>query len=129
MKIVGPAIAGVLLVAGLTGCASYSRTERAYAYTAPAGTAYVATPSGSAVVYTTTPAPAYGYTYYSTTPRAYAYTTDGGYYADGVYYPPAAAHTTGTSGDNYYRSRSDYYRNYNGIHGGPERTDGPAMYR
>lgn len=129
MKIVGPAIAGVLLVAGLTGCATYSRTDRAYAYSTPASTAYVATPSGSSVVYTTTPAPAYGYTYYSTTPRTYAYTSDGGYYANGVYHPPAVAHTTGTSGDNYYRSRSDYYRNYNGIHGGPERTDGPAMYR
>ena len=50
-----------------------------------------------------------------------------GYYANGVYYPPATAYSNPNpyaTSDNYYASRSDYLRNYQGIHGGPERTDG-----
>ena len=50
-----------------------------------------------------------------------------GYYSNGVYYPPATAYSNPNpyaTSDNYYASRSDYLRNYQGIHGGPERTDG-----
>jgi hypothetical protein len=115
MKRLIPAIAGVALVAGLAGCASY--TDRTYAYTAepayPARTTYYYTATPTTYYYTSTPA------------RTYAYTSDGGYYANGVYHPPRSAWNYGTSSDNYYASRWDYYRNYQGIHGGPERTDGP----
>jgi hypothetical protein len=114
MKFVGPTIAAVLLASTVAGCATYTRTE---AYRSDAG---YYTPVATATVYT--PAPTY-YTY--TTTPTYAYTSDGGYYANGVYHPPARAWNYGTSGDNYYASRGDYYRNYQGIHGGPERTDGP----
>ena len=50
-----------------------------------------------------------------------------GYYANGVYYPPSTAYPNPapySTSDNYYASRADYNRNYQGIHGGPERTDG-----
>ena len=115
MRFVGPTLAAVLLASGVAGCASY--TDRTYAYRSDAGyvpaTTYYAYSTPTTYAYTTTPA------------RTYYYTSDRGYYANGVYHPPATAYNYGTSGDNYYASRGDYYRNYQGIHGGPERTDGP----
>ena len=66
----------------------------------------------------------------SAAPNGYYYANSParqGYYANGVYYPPATAYPNPNpyaTSDNYYASRSDYYRNYQGIHGGPERTDG-----
>lgn len=70
----------------------------------------------------------------SAAPNGYYYANSParqGYYANGVYYPPATAYANPNpyaTADNYYGSRSDYLRNYQGIHGGPERTDG-ARYQ
>ncbi|MDI1286965.1 MAG: hypothetical protein PSV46_21455 [Reyranella sp.] len=64
--------------------------------------------------------------YYANAPRPAPARTEG-YYANGVYYPPSTAYPNPApyaTSDNYYASRADYYRNYQGIHGGPERTDG-----
>lgn len=65
--------------------------------------------------------------YYGYRTRTYAYTSDyyyPNYYSPRpVYYSAAPApvyygspYSYGTYGTNYYGSRSDYYRNYNGIH-------------
>ncbi len=48
-----------------------------------------------------------------------------GYYSGGTYYPPASAYPNPNpyaTSDNKYASKWDYYRNYQGIHGGPERN-------
>ena len=118
MRFFGPAIAATLLATTVVGCSSYS--DRTVAYRSDAG--YY--PAATTYVATTTPTTTY-YAYTAPAPTTYYHTSDRGYYANGVYHPPGAAYNYGTSGDNYYASRSDYYRNYQGIHGGPERTDGP----
>ncbi len=60
--------------------------------------------------------------------NGYAYVSESaanGYYQNGNYYPPATAYPNPnpySTSNNYYSSRADYYRNYQGIHGGPERN-------
>ena len=75
--------------------------------------------------------PGYAYRSGGYAPTGYYYAASPapaqGTYQNGVYYPPATAYSNPnpySTSDNYYRSRGDYYRNYQGIHGGPERTDG-----
>jgi len=103
MRFIGTIATATVLAAAVAGCTNDTYYPRTYAYRS-------------------------GYTYYPTTyyatapaPRYYAYSD--GTYSGGRYYPPPAAWNYGTSSDNYYASRWDYYRNYQGIHGGPERTD------
>ena len=99
MRHVRSIVTAALLVGAVAGCSSEPSHPR-YAY--QSGYA----PNG---YYATTPAPSQGY------------------YANGVYYPPATAYSNPSpyaTADNYYASRQDYNRNYQGIHGGPERTDG-----
>jgi hypothetical protein len=97
------AATAAVLASAVAGCASESTYSRDYAYRS-------------------------GYT-----PTGYYYANNAyparapGYYANGVYYPPSTAYPNPapySTSDNYYSSRGDYYRNYQGIHGGPERTDG-----
>ena len=78
--------------------------------------------------------PRYAYQSGAYAPNGYYYANtpaQQGYYSNGVYYPPATAYSNPSpyaTADNYYASRQDYNRNYQGIHGGPERTDGARYY-
>ena len=92
MKSVSSIIALGALATVATACSYQERTyyPRSQAY-APATTTYYSAPAGTAVVATTTP------TYYT-------------------YDAPSFQKS------NVYSSRWDYYRNYKGIHDGPERT-------
>lgn len=94
MKPVTSIVILATLTAAVAACSVQERTyyPRQQYAYAPASTTYYSTPGGTAVV-ATTPAPAY----YS-------------------YDPPNFQKS------NVYSSRWDYYRNYKGIHGGPERT-------
>ena len=89
-------ISSIIALAGLaTSVAACSVQERTYyprQAYAPATTTYYSTPAGTAVT-TTTTAPVY-------------------YTAEQPSFQKA----------NVYSSQGDYYRNYQGIHGGPERT-------
>ena len=59
--------------------------------------------------------PRYGYSQSYYAPSGYNYAPSGYSYAPpGYSYVPAS--------NSSYSSRSDYYRNYNGIHAAPERT-------
>ena len=101
MRNLGYIVVAVAFVGTLPGCAQYQ--ERTYAYQSDA---YY--PNG--YYYAAAPAPRY----YST-----------GYYSGGNYYPPSTAYSNPNAyatSDNYYASKWDYYRNYQGIHGGPERN-------
>ena len=89
------------LAASVAACSVQERTyypRQQYAY-APATTTYYSTPGATVVA--TTPAPAY----YSTPAPAY-YSYD----------------QQSFTKSNVYSSQADYYRNYKGIHDGPERT-------
>jgi hypothetical protein len=92
MKPISSIIALAGLAASVAACSVQERTYYPRQAYAPATTTYYSTPGGTAVV-ATTPAPAY-----------YSY--------DQPSFQKA----------NVYSSQSDYYRNYQGIHGGPERT-------
>ncbi|MGZ3340688.1 MAG: hypothetical protein ACXU9B_12975 [Reyranella sp.] len=59
--------------------------------------------------------PRYGYSQSSYAPAGYSYAPSGYSYA-----PPGYSYVPASSSS--YSSRSDYYRNYNGIHAAPERT-------
>jgi hypothetical protein len=90
-------VAAAVAVA-LTGCGEpyYPGYGNSQAYYAPSGYNYA--PSG-----------------YSYAPSGYNYAPSGYSYAQpGYTYVPAS--------NGSYSSRSDYYRNYNGIHAPPERT-------
>jgi hypothetical protein len=91
-------VAAAALAVALTGCGQpyYPGYGNSQAYYAPSGYSYA--PSG-----------------YNYAPSGYNYAPSGYNYAPSGYsYVPAS-----NSG---YSSRSDYYRNYNGIHAAPERT-------
>ncbi len=100
MRYIRSTVAAALLVSSTAACSSE--------------------PSYSRYPYQASAYPGNGY-YYANSPARQ------GYYSNGVYYPPATAYSNPNpyaTSDNYYASRSDYLRNYQGIHGGPERTDG-----
>jgi hypothetical protein len=59
--------------------------------------------------------PGYGYSQSYYAPSGYNYAPSGYSYA-----PPGYSYVPASSSS--YSSRSDYYRNYNGIHAAPERT-------
>jgi len=59
--------------------------------------------------------PRYGYSQSYYAPSGYNYAPSGYSYA-----PPRYSYVPASSSS--YSSRSDYYRNYNGIHAAPERT-------
>ena len=59
--------------------------------------------------------PRYGYSQSYYAPSGYNYAPSGYSYA-----PPGYSYVPASSSS--YSSRSDYYRNYNGIHAAPERT-------
>ena len=59
--------------------------------------------------------PRYGYSQSYYAPSGYNYAPSGYSYA-----PPGYSYVPANSSS--YSSRSDYYRNYNGIHAAPERT-------
>lgn len=92
MRQVGILLAAVVLAGTVGACADpyYGYRNRTYAYTSDAY--YPNTYSSRPVYYSSTPAPVY----YSSAP---------------VYYSTPAPYY----GSPYY-GRSDYYRNYNGIH-------------
>ena len=89
-------VAAAALAVALTGCGDpyYPRYGYSQSYYAPyAPSGYNYAPSG-----------------YNYAPSGYGY----GYAPPGYSYVPASSSS--------YSSRSDYYRNYNGIHAAPERT-------
>src|SRR5450631_707246 len=95
MRHVSYVVAAAALAVALTGCGEpyYPGYGNSQAYYAPSG--YSNAPSG-----------------YSNAPSGYS---NGYSYAPSGYtYVPASSSS--------YGSRSDYYRNYNGIHAAPERT-------
>jgi len=98
MKAISSIIALAGLAASVAACSVQDRTYYPRQAYAPATTTYYSTPAGTAV---TTTAPAY-----------YAAYAAPAYYAEGPSFQKA----------NVYSSQGDYYRNYQGIHGGPERT-------
>lgn len=92
MKAISSIIALAGLAASVAACSVQERTYYPRQAYAPATTTYYSTPAGTTVA-TTTTAPAY-------------------------YSPEAPSFQKA----NVYSSQADYYRNYQGIHGGPERT-------
>jgi hypothetical protein len=66
--------------------------------------------------------PRYGYSQSYYAPSGYNYAPSGYNYAPSgySYAPPGYSYVPASSSS--YSSRSDYYRNYNGIHAAPERT-------
>jgi len=92
MKPVSSILILAALAASVAACSVTDRTYYPRQAYAPATTTYYSTPAGTAVV-ATAPAPAY-----------YGYDQ------------PSFQKS------NVYSSRADYYRNYQGIHDGPERT-------
>jgi len=92
MKPVSTIVMLAALGASVAACSVQERTYYPRQAYAPATTTYYSTPGGTAVV-ATAPAPAY----YS-------------------YDQPSFQKS------NVYSSQADYYRNYKGIHDGPERT-------
>jgi hypothetical protein len=66
--------------------------------------------------------PRYGNSQSYYTPSGYNYAPSGYNYAPSgySYAPPGYSYVPASSSS--YSSRSDYYRNYNGIHAAPERT-------
>jgi hypothetical protein len=105
MRHVSYIAAAAALAVALTGCGDpyYPGYGNSQAYYSPAGYSYA--PSG----YSYAPS---GYRY---APSGYSYAPSGYSYAPSGYsYVPASSSS--------YGSRSDYYRNYNGIHAAPERT-------
>ena len=92
MKPIVSIIALAGLAASVAACSVQERTYYPRQAYAPATTTYYSTPAGPAVT-TTTTAPVY-------------------YSAEQPSFQKA----------NVYSSQGDYYRNYQGIHGGPERT-------
>jgi hypothetical protein len=95
MRYVSYIVVAAALGAALAGCGDpyYPRYGNSQSYYAPSG-------------YTYYPAPA-TYSYYPA-PATYSY------------YPAPASYSYPATYS--YNSRSDYYRNYNGIHSPPERT-------
>ncbi len=101
MRYVRPVVAALLLASTSAACSYTETTPRYQAYRSDASY-----PSG--YYYAAAPAP-----------------QSSGYYSGGNYYPPATAYPNPNpyaTSDNYYASKWDYYRNYQGIHGGPERN-------
>ena len=83
-------------------------------------TALAGAVAGCAQEYSTT-YPRYGYSqaaYYPATPTYYSYPAPAYYSAPTYYSAPPPSYTK----SNVYSSKWDYYRNYQGIHDGPERT-------
>jgi hypothetical protein len=66
--------------------------------------------------------PRYGYSQSYYAPSGYNYAPSGYNYAPSgySYAPPGYSYVPASNSS--YSSRSDYYRNYNGIHAAPERT-------
>lgn len=93
MKPISTIVALATLAASVAACSVQERTYYPRQAYAPATTTYYSTPSGTTVATTTASGPAY-------------------YTAEAPSFQKA----------NVYSSRWDYYRNYQGIHGGPERT-------
>lgn len=102
MKAIGSAVALAMLAVGVTACSVsdgyYAPRSQATYY--PARTTVYSTPVYSAPVYSAPVATYYSY------PAATYYAYDAPSYQK----------------SNVYSSRWDYYRNYKGIHDGPERT-------
>jgi hypothetical protein len=66
--------------------------------------------------------PRYGYSQSYYAPSGYNYAPSGYNYAPSGYNYAPSGYSYVPASNSSYSSRSDYYRNYNGIHAAPERT-------
>jgi hypothetical protein len=66
--------------------------------------------------------PRYGYSQSYYAPSGYNYAPSGYNYAPSGYNYAPPGYSYVPASNSSYSSRSDYYRNYNGIHAAPERT-------